>query len=487
MASKFQKPNYKSKPKQQSGITLDGKGNDLHPQFFVNQEDYEFGAFDAVVNSPENRIINKTNRFYDPLIEPLQTNFKLLIDWNANHGLFADESYVNSALAYFKRTDDILGKYKLCKQFIQLFKEFITIYDYLIIGCDGLEEAYELNTTWKFPNRESVITIKIRETLNFRWAALMGMYNSLWWDSERGCEILPENLRMFNCMVLVYAGGYYNPLYDGEFKQSGNKNEIIDDALPTKYKLHKAFGFTYDKQTGIQSKFTGDYSNVNFACTIMDLYNCQILQAESGKTLYSELTNINSEAEPVMNQLVFSYQFSNHNVHSKTAGADMEVMGALALATKVNNNPNIPTKKKMSFWKFLKEGLSDSAKTIMGTLSKQVGEIGINTLDTIFGKASPIRSTITGFTDKNTVTGIGSNLITKLADKYVYENLTWLNNVIMRNFNVETFKQIPGYSIGKDKLPEIDTLSYDNNMKLSTDNVSKNIEYQENIFNRDSF
>lgn len=385
-----------------------------------------FNADTKIYNTPESRA-----RKY-PYTDPLQLNFKLMIDWGRHSGLFAAEKYTNSALAYMKRVfgDDSI-QYMNLKLFIEKFKDFIQYYDFLVLNIDGLQEAYSIKPG-NFPiEGENNLTVIVRETVRWDFQYILNLYQKVWYDERRGVEILPANLRRFDCWVLVYQSGYYNmmfhqnPDYDPNASMESRmqkKDDNPDYFFPTLMKLHD-----------IDNKPRDNYG---FNCMLFDFYDAQIVPWESGKNLFGDLSN-EPNSDFAKNNLTLSYRFTRNGVEHD--GINLDILAFMAADSKTENESG--NKKG-----WLKELVSaygsqalDALKQAKNQQLKTLKNVMMTSVKGLIGKASPIGNALDFFTDPYKLIGSVSDAISggvsMLAGQYVYDNITKINQIVMQNFS----------------------------------------------------
>jgi hypothetical protein len=183
---------------------------------------------------------NSAMSIEDPAID----QFSLYIDFNANYGLFADETRQNSALAYLKRTgeDECYNNLKIA---INFFKQLLLHNSYRLVSIEGIEALFETRTQ---RGVQTPLTLSFRETLEHKLRFALISIMKATYDMQRQIFILPENLLRFSCVIYFsdmralasnsntdYAkkfGGDVNNLKAPQFDQYGlNRDKRVARAL----------------------------------------------------------------------------------------------------------------------------------------------------------------------------------------------------------------------------------------------------------------
>lgn len=368
--------------------------------------------------------------------DPVTLNFKLLIDWNCNYGLFG--TGINSAVSYFNRIGDVVRS-ELTQRFISEFQKFIQDYDWLILGCDGLQEIFNRNP-WMLPSEDEKVTLTIRETIDLRVQSLISMYKNIWWDDVRMVEVLPVNLRRFNCCILVYSSGYFNNLLYGIQAGNENNSNINDEPerwiLPTKKKL--------DTLNIIGQQMTQDawFNHVR-----INLIDAQLDFTETGKNFFSELSNEMS-GDYVKNNITLKYRFSNTTGLFTNVSGSKYISDMLIIMNEMNKSTRSSNRKGnvfKNYWKDLKQafgnaaksqwhGLQERGKNLVNTYTKNLGDTHI------VGSATHIGNALNQFINPNNLVGRLDNAVSAgigLLENKAIRNLTELENKVSRNFRPE--------------------------------------------------
>lgn len=161
-------------------------GNFIADQFMTQLASSEFDA----------------NAFVNELNDPTYLEFIVIPHFNVHHGLFADEKYVNSALAYLKRVGE-LDRYEMLKTFIDEFQTIMNESMWMFKSISGLDAA--MNRKMSEPLLvDSKLSFTAYETVDWRMQALLQLWKSICYDTnDRFVEILPENLRTFYMSIYL--------------------------------------------------------------------------------------------------------------------------------------------------------------------------------------------------------------------------------------------------------------------------------------------
>lgn len=390
-------------------------GTDVREQIFKN---YGFnGSADIITSELKAR--------KSPYADPLTLNFKLIINWNKPYGLFADKSNTNSALAYLERIGET-NRVQMLELFILKFKEFIKDYDFLILNCEGLAEIINAKPYECFKEGEDKVSFTCRETIDMRIQGLLTLYREIWYDNSRSVEVLPANLRRFDCYVLVYTAGYFNMLlYDI------SQNESYEKALKTN--PDKVIFPTLKKLSQLNEN---DLGNIPFNHILVYLGDASIFNEESGKNFFSELSNEMS-SDYIKNNIVLTYRFAKYSgiFHNVTGSVNYGmVLSMIAEVSKSNNKD-----KFKNYFKNLGDAFVNAGKDTWNNIKNDIKNDTITAAKGIISKATPIGNALDYFADPNKIVGSVSNAINagieQLEQKYVYGNITKLQNMVSGNFS----------------------------------------------------
>lgn len=360
--------------------------------------------------------------------DPLQLNFKLLIDWKSKYGLFADEKYINSALAYLKRIGQT-ERYELLKVFIATFNDFVRLYDYLFLSLSGISEIITRKPgTFPSPTEDWQLQFTLRETIDFKVQALITMYRHIWYDDIREVEVLPVNLRMFNCSILIYSYGYFSNLIYGL-----DKNETL-----TMNNLEKGILPTVEKLENIEDK-----SEYHFNYVIADCFQCQIDTTNSAKSLFDEISNeMNSEQSKT--NLVVTYRLCSYRGMFRSVAGNVDFGKMLVVAAALNKQKSKFSLKSLipeRYGKRLVEGLKKQGLSI----ARRGLNIGKQAVGNVIGKQSVIGHYFDILSKPEKLTeqlgNIGSAQLDKYIGNYAFDKSTGLANMAI-NFEQEISSQL---------------------------------------------
>lgn len=370
-----------------------------------------------------------------PYCDPLILCFKWIIDYSKPYGLFADEQYKDSALAYLKRIGEN-ERYEILKKWIANFQTFIKDFDFLILQVDGLENILNQIPGNMFGQDSDKLNFTIRETSDILIQSLITFYRHIWYDNVRRVEVLPANLRRFDCSVLVFSGGYYNMcLYDGDSKtqqqlSNNPKGTNIETMIfPTIRKLSDNF---FSQQT------IKEFNHVMF-----ELGDCMIDNEESGKNFVSTVSN-EMNGDYVKNNISIKYRFAYYGGQFNNSFGNINVAEDLAYVSALNRANNVSDGKYLDKLKeSLTKGLVSDVKN--ATISKYN-----NTVQRLFSTSSPIGNALATVTDPNLVRKMVKNTVdlglNKIENK-VNQVIGNVNQMFMRNFSdnlVGLFRQAKG-------------------------------------------
>lgn len=471
--------------------------------------DVKESYFDSYGSSSTSFITPEMRASVAEYADPVTLNFKWLINWNKPYGLFARETFTNSALAYLKRIGDEV-RYAQLGIFHKNFQTFIKEYDFLILGCDGLSEIVNRKPQDWAKEDEDKVSFTVRETVDLRIQSLLTMYRQIWYDDIRGVEVLPANLRRFDCYVLVYSSGYYSmALYDITAKSA----ETYDNCS-----IEKKMFPTLKKLTSHFNEF--DLGNLPFNHSIITINDASFVNEDSGKPFFSELTN-EMNADYVKNNITITYRFANYSgiFHNTSGSFDFgEVLAVMAAQSNVSNQASTD---KSTFGQKLGKffgGVKDAALQAGKDTINKVKNDMIGAAKGIISKNSPIGNALNLLTDPNALVGMVSGAlnagIENLEQKYVYGNIAKMQNMVSGNFS-ETMltdlvlgmtnkigqKNQPGFAdIPQDgakvvnpteQLPEPPQRDFESGEKYvpgKIGKIEKGIQYGEsNIYKRNSF
>lgn len=396
--------------------------------------------------------------------DPLTLCFKFMIDFDKPYGLFAPVSNKDSAQAFLKRIGEE-GRAIVLEAWIEEFKDLNKYYDFLFQQVEGLDFIHNHKPHEEFGGDDSKLNLVLRETIDMRIQSLITTYRHIWFDNIRRVEVLPMNLRMFDCSVLVYSAAYFNmALYDFDESDEKNSGKTRPDhtfILPTLRKL----------------------SDDQFSQKTMSEFNHQIyfmkdcfINDESGKDFISTVSN-EMGGDTVKNNISISYRFANFSGRFNNLIGNFDIaslFAVLAARNRVGNESGAggvsganttTTSGEQTVFKDMKEYRAYRKKQRIENTKKWFNELKSSTGDTVkgleknlegrgkalyqkekdklVGKNSAIGSAWSKISDPKLVTNmirqaedLGFNLIANAIDKQIAK----LNNVVFQNFSGDLFE-----------------------------------------------
>ena len=409
----------------------------------INSQDYyELGKYKEYFTS-------ELKAYKAQYSDPLTLNFKLLIDFDATVGLLANETNINSALAYLKRIGEDL-RYEMLKQWISVFQIFIKDYDFLILEAAGLDVILNARPAHSFMEDNDKIEIKIRETSDMLIQGLLTTYRTIWFDDTRGVEVLPANLRRFDSSILVFSSGYFDMLlYDTDY--SGY--DYIGDKVKNNEKLSPS---EIERIIFPTIKKLNDNNYINkgaekYNHLIFNLNDCSINNEESGKSFVETVTNESSD-DFIKNNLVLNFRFANYSGRFNNIMGNIDFTGLLTILATQNKSINSLTKDKTTFGGLLKSQLSNTFSDFKNGLTggdQMFNNLKTATTDTLKNKSL---NQLSKLTSKNSVVGnllsqlsvenaqnmIQNTLnlgINKIEEKIINDPIAKVNNMLFQNFS----------------------------------------------------
>lgn len=454
---------------------------------------------------PEYRAL--TYKFSDPL----SLCFKLLIDWDKPSGLLANESNVNSALAYLKRIGE-LNRYELLKKWIEVFGVLVRNYDFLLMEVEGLDQVMNSNPNHMFTgNDEEKITLNFRETKDMLVQSLISMYRSIWFDDVRCVEVLPSNLRKFDISILIYSAGYYNMfLYDvmTEADMTDTNINIDRQVLPTLRKLSDDYFYAKNP------------NGLGFNNILINFGSCEILVTESGKNFISKVSNEMSD-DMVMNDISFDFKTASHIGAFNNIFGNFNITELLALSAAQDRANNedleevlygdmVRTNKKLTYKDTVKAVKSNvknylsTAKTALKTVFQEelerVKAKPDQYLNALLSPLSPVGNAFMKLTDANEMANMVKNtadLGIQKIDDFANDKIAKINNLVLRNFSDNFIDIYKNYFADDKQSSNIGLIQNDKKTETANgvyynaqqaDTVEKGIKFSnDNIYNRRGF
>lgn len=427
--------------------------------------------------------------------DPLSLNFKLLIDFDSEVGLFADEKHINSALSFLKRIGETT-RYEMLKNWIEIFKIFIKEYDFLLLEVEGLDMILNLKPGNTFIEEEAKINITIRETSDMLIQGLLSTYRHIVYDDIRSVEVLPTNLKRFNTNILVFSAGYYNMIFYDDGDKLTNKNQSLTTTSVEKL-IYPTLRKLQDNE--FNNKGAEKYNHLLF-----QMESCFINIEESGKSFLENVSNEMS-GDYVKNNLALNFKFGTHKGRFNNIIGDIDFVGLLAIIAAQNKMMTAEKAQPQSFKDKLKGQLKSPLDNFKKSFTKndpsdpsifktQFDSLKKSTLKTLESKAT---SQISKLTSKNSVVGnilskmtpafatqmikntvdVGINFVEKKA---IDQPLTKLNNMLFQNFSNNLIDMYSN-NFQKDINPNIGLIQNDAKVIDSSKNVAYTPEGKSNV------
>lgn len=388
--------------------------------------------------------------------DPFAPCFKWFVDFSKPYGLFADEKYTDSALAYLKRIgngeQDI--RYNLLKNFIENFKNTLKYFDFLFLEVEGLDAIVNCPMEQTWIEKESKIIFKMRETVDMRFATLISMYRKIAYDGERMVEVLPANLRRFDCFVAVYPMGYwqtalygmmmenqgteeqqnYQPLTLKQAIDRSNNGDAVDFSryvLPSMDKLHD--DILHDDNGIFNKDAFSNFNNMMF-----EFGDCTLSIEESGKDWVGGVSN-EMNGDVTKTSMGFNFRFADYSVTSNniTGGNDGILMLAAAQnraasTTQMLASNNKTATGKGAGWKALGEDLKQGFKDGWESV-KAAGKSVIEQQVTPIGN---VYSRLNGEFIKNTMKQTAEMGLSKVEDRLYNATVGRVERLIKDNTRI---------------------------------------------------
>lgn len=376
--------------------------------------------------------------------DPLILNFKLMIDYDKDYGLFADESKIDSALAYLKRIGDTT-RYELLKIWIERFKSFIKNYDFLILNVDGIDSIVNAKPHEAF-KEDDKLSFTIRETSDMFFQSLLTAYRNIWYDNNRGVEVLPANLRRFDCNILVYSAGYYNMvLYDN----------LYSDVNDTQ--LNKVERMIYPTIKKLSQDYFVENSTYEFNHHLIVIGDAQINNDDSGKSFFGTISNEMS-GDNVKNNLTLNFRFAEYTGTFNNVFGNFDFVKLLAMSAATDRFSNLQqgssnsigdaevfqteaTNKNNTFGDKIRnffQELPGEMRHERSALAKQAQARQESYKKNLLSATTPIGNALKNALDPSYVSKMITAEIEKPIGAYgdrVADQLTKLNNLVYKNFS----------------------------------------------------
>lgn len=391
--------------------------------------------------------------------DPFAPCFKWFVDFSKPYGLFADETYTDSALAYLKRigngNDDI--RYNMLKIFIENFKNTLKYFDFLFLEVEGLDSILNCPMEQVYIEKESKLSFKMRETIDMRFATLISMYRKIAYDAERMVEVLPANLRRFDCYIAVYPMGYWQTaLYGMMMENQGTEKQQNYQPLTLKQAIDRS---------NADSKSTIDFSRYvlpsmdklhddilhddngifnkaafsNFNNMMFEIQDCTFSIEESGKDWVAGISN-EMNGDITKTSLGFNFRFADYSVTSNNmlggndgllmlAAAQNRAASSVQMLTANNNKQSGKTSGWKALGEDLKQGFKDGWEAV-----KESGKSVIEQQVTPIGN---VYSRLNGEFIKNTMKKTADLGISKVQDRLYNATAGRIERLIKDNTRID--------------------------------------------------
>ena len=288
------------------------------------------------------KAIREINAFHSMgfVTDPVAVGFKIFFNFNSTYGLFGKEQGTresNSAIDYLNRIGQT-SRASLLKKFISHLQDINMNLSFMFQEIEGLEIIKNHKPWERYKEDESIIKINMLETVDFKVQALMSMYNNIWYDTVRGVEVLPANLRRFDCSIFIYAIGAYQIHTGGSTMSEGGNgtitntsaNEQLNQSLiQTVPNILKNYGNTKAELviTNTNSLFVKSPDLFNHV--VYDLSECEFLPWESQDGFHKPS---NRETAYIDNNIAFNFRWCTPGYRFYDLTADIRVSDSLLFA-----------------------------------------------------------------------------------------------------------------------------------------------------------
>lgn len=389
--------------------------------------------------------------------DPFIPHFKFLIDRSKPSGLFADEEYVDSALAYLKRIGE-LERYALLKHWITLFESFVKYFDFLWLNVEGLDIIQNSPPQNTFGGDNDKITFQIREPIDMFFQGLLTTYRHIWFDDARRVEVLPSNLRMFDCMVVVFSSGYFDSFFYGEGSNDPKVN-LFDNNSIAENSIDHYRKLTYPTMDKLDDDRFGVASLAKFNHQLYVMEDCTINNEESGKTFASSISN-EQGTDFIKNTLAINFRFAKYSGRFNNTIGNVNFVTLLAYSAAHNYadntwmNPSDVTGLStfssrvnlLDKWEKEKQAWSDIKKNPMAKINNYFQGKAKNIIeglgDKLLNSITPIGNMLDKVGIDNAIKMIKNTAdlgIQKYEDMFINENIAKINNLLLFNYGNNVF------------------------------------------------
>jgi len=242
-----------------------------------------------------------------PFGEPGYFYFKIFFDFDTQYGLFGGILNDNSVLEATNSAGKYLALLSLSQKYgadlindrLIALRKFTNILSYInssapwfFKGIRGLDKA--LLPVQKDFSKERLLEIECSvESIDMRLSTLLDLYNFACYDNINDREIIPENLRKFNMMIMLFntpIKHLHTPISgSGNDKNIGNLRTRNGSSFINIVSSYLGLGRT--GASGFDYKMIGqDYKNYP-SCKIFSFQNCEFVNETLGSVVPSSISN----------------------------------------------------------------------------------------------------------------------------------------------------------------------------------------------------
>ncbi len=190
------------------------------------------------ISDSSQTITGRSNAYLD---DPTIMGFNFVIDFNSERSpLFnvVKGSKFNSAHQYLKNIGEDVGElsstgYKIesrtdcLMDFIDRFKDLVYKFPWYFQSLSGLRELYKMDPTAGWRSKDRILEIKTLESLDLRIGNMIDKYMYAYYDTTYLREMIPQNLRRFNCFIIISEIRNFKSYAKGITNANGNKSTSI--------------------------------------------------------------------------------------------------------------------------------------------------------------------------------------------------------------------------------------------------------------------
>lgn len=279
--------------------------------------------------------------------DPVAVGFKIFFNFSSNYGLFGQESKngsdtSNSAIDYLNRIGQT-ARASLLKKFILHLQDMNMNMAFMFQTIEGLDVIRQHKPWEMYKADEAKIKLGLLETVDFKVQSLMSMYNNIWYDTVRGVEVLPANLRRFDCSIYIYAIGAYqihtNNVNSDDKTVSYNtadfQNRLNNEAIRSipNVLINPDGSMASMQLTNTDGLYVTSPDLFNHV--VYDLCECEFLPWESQDGFHKPS---NSEYPFITNDITFSFRFCHPGYRFFNELSDIRVSDSLLFQVATANS-----------------------------------------------------------------------------------------------------------------------------------------------------